>query len=94
MASASNATNSSSPTTLPPGIGASAYADSHDGERYAGLRACEPIAAVAPSGLVVAAAAAAEQRSREQAASGETEPGAGAVPGPGVAQGLQAPVQW
>ena len=64
-----------------------AYADSHDGERYAGLRACEPIAAVAPSGLVVAADAAAEQRSREQAASGEAGPGAGAVPGPGAEAG-------
>ena len=63
------------------------YADGHDGERYVGLRAYELLAAVAPSGLVVAPDAAAEQRSREQAAASEAEPGAGAGSGTGAGSG-------
>lgn len=62
-----------------------AYADSHDGQRYAGLRAGQEITAVAPSGLVVAADAAAEQQSKEQAASAEAGPGAVAGAGAGAA---------
>ena len=42
-----------------------AYADSHDGERYIGLRAGELLMAVAPSGLVVHPAVAARQLDAE-----------------------------
>ncbi len=66
------------------------YADGHDGERYVGLRAYELLAAVAPSGLVVAPDAAAAQRSREQAASGEPGPGTGAGSEVGAGSGAGA----
>ena len=66
-----------------------AYADGHDGQRYAGLWAGQEITAVAPSGLVVMSSAAAEQQSKEQAASGEAGPGAGAGAGAGTEPGLE-----
>ncbi len=47
------------------------YADSHDGERYIGLRAGEPLMAVAPSGLLVHPDAVAHQLDSEAAARAE-----------------------
>ena len=66
-----------------------AYADGHDGQRYAGLWAGQEITAVAPSGLVVMSSTAAEQQSKEQAASAEAGPGAGAGAGAGTGPGLE-----
>lgn len=54
------------------------YADGHDGERYIGLRAGEPLMAVAPSGLVVHPDAVAHQLDSEAAARAEQ---AGSVSG-------------
>ena len=54
-----------------------AFADSHDGDRYSGLRISQQLASVAPSGLLVKPGAAAQQQTAERPADGGSDSSAG-----------------